>query len=339
MQERVSQQGPPIRVFYLGSGEAGVPVLARLLEAPDIEIVGVATQPDRPAGRRQRPQPTPIAGFAARRGLPLERPESVNRPAFLDLLRGCSPELVVVLSFGQILKRELLDMPRFGCLNVHFSLLPRHRGASPVSAAILAGDAETGISFMRMDEGLDTGPVYCRVRLGLRGTETAGELEERLAALAAEHVCACIRKVCRGGLGPEPQPEEGATYAPRIRKQDAALDWSEPAERIERCVRAYHPWPKAWFVVDVRGRRRRLQLTRAAVCPSAVAGRHPPGSTLEAGPGGWIVACGHGALRLLEVVPEGRRPMDVRAYLRGNRIAVGDVLPAAVEEEKPEKQL
>jgi len=314
-------------------------VLDRLMEAPDIELVGVTTQPDRPAGRRQRLQPTPIAEFATRRGLALEKPESVNCPAFLDLMRGRCPDLVTVLSFGQILKRELLEIPRFGCLNVHFSLLPRYRGASPVSAAILAGDAETGISFMRMDEGLDTGPVYRRVRVPLSGTETSGELERRLAMLAAEHICACIRHVCRGDLEPEPQRGDGATYAPRIRKQDAALDWSQSATRLERCVRAYYPRPKAWFVVEAGGRRRRLQLTRAEVCPAPAGSRCFPGSVLEAGPGGWVVACGHGALRLLEVVPEGRRPMDVRAYLRGNRIAAGDVLPGAVEHEPPEKKM
>lgn len=300
------------------------------MDASAIELVGVGTQPDRPAARRRRLRPTPIAEFAAEQGLSVDKPESVNRPEFIEHLRRLDPELVVVLSFGQILKQPLLELSPFGCLNVHFSLLPRHRGASPMAAAILAGDAETGISFMRMDRGLDTGPVYRRISVSLDGRETTADLEERLRQLAAEHVYDCVWSVCREGLRPKPQPLEGSTYAPRICKQNAAVDWALPSEQIDRIVRAYYPWPKAYFFVDVKGVRRRLQLTRAESTTLSRSGQDPlPGQVVEAGREAWTVACGRGALRLLEVVPEGRRPMAAPAYLRGHPIPVGTMLLSA----------
>ncbi len=312
------QEDSPIRVYFLGSGGEGVPVLQRLLDDPAIQVAGIGTQPDRPAGRNRRPRPTPVAQFAETCGRSVEKPASVNSPDFLERLRRLDLHILVVVSFGQILKPPLLALPRRRCLNVHLSLLPRHRGAAPVAAAILAGDAEAGVSFMQMDEGLDTGPVYRRIPIPLSGRETTPELSQRLASLAAEHIAQVLTDIVRNGLAPVPQNEAEATYARKIRKQDARIRWQRPAIEIERAVRAYLPWPRAWFQIQQGRRIRRIQVTAAQVVHESF--QQPPGCRIpDSENQSLTIACGAGALRILRLIPEGKSEMEAREFLRGAR--------------------
>ena len=311
-----------VSIYYLSSGRLGIPILDALVDDARIRLLGVGSQPDRPSGRKRRLEPTALARYGLERGIAVERIENVNDEAWLAGLARRSPELVVVASFGQILRPALLNMPASGCLNVHASLLPRHRGASPIAAAILAGDARTGICFMAMDEGLDTGPVYSRVHTEIGPRETAEELETRLGRLAARHVVDVIWAVAREGIEPEPQPDEGVTYAPRLRKKDGELRWDEAAADLARRVRAMIPWPRAFTFLPTTKGRRRLQIVEAVPEKFNGAGAFP-GEVLAAGTDGLVVACGEGQLRLLSVIPEGRSRMSVSDFLRGNSLDVG----------------
>lgn len=322
----------PVSVYYLASGRLGVPLLDALAGDARIRLVGVGTQPDRLGGRHRRPIATPIGAHAERLGRTADRVPSVNADAFLSRLSAIAPEVVVVASFGQILKPALLALPACGCFNVHASLLPRHRGAAPVSAAILAGDARTGISFMRMDAGLDTGPVYRTLSTPIGPAETTGELEERLAHLAAGGLVDCLWDVARGGLAAVPQPREGVTYAARLVKEDGRLDWSLSALQLSRQVRAMAPWPGTFTEMLTGGRRLRLQVLSVAV-QAGVLHRGQPGEVLQADGDGWVIACGEGALRLTQVRAEGRAAMDADAFLRGHRVPVGTRLGVPEHEE------
>ncbi len=307
-----------------------MPILDRLLSSNRVTVCGVATQPDRPAGRRRYPKATPVGERAGELGIALRKLQSVNDPTFLRFLREVEPEVVLVTAFGQILGPRLLALPATGCINIHASLLPRHRGAAPVSAAILAGDDETGISFMKMDEGLDTGPVYLKVRTPIGPLETAGELERRLACLAAQHAEAVIWGAAREGLPTREQTEENATYAVKLQKKDGLVDWRRSAFEIGRHVRALFPWPKAFTFFPTRKGLRRVQL--AAVTPEAALCDAPPGTILKADDShGLIVACGAGRLCLDRLVPEGRREMGAAEFLRGHPLQQGTMLACPPE--------
>jgi len=321
----------PVRVFFLGSGRLGLPVLARLAEADGIYLTGVATQPDRPSGRRRRLHPTPIGEYAETLGVPLLKPASVNTALFLAHTAACRPEVVVVVAFGQLLRTDMLEAAPFGCLNVHASLLPRHRGAAPVNAAILCGDDQTGVSFMKLDAGLDTGPLYETHAIGLAGTETADGLEATLGELAAERIVDCVIAVCRQGLQAVPQAAEGVSYAPKLRKQDGALDWTLPATVLERRVRGLLPWPRAYFYLQHTGGGRRIQVIGATAAAVADA-TFLPGDVLVANDDGLIIGCGDGALQIFRIIPEGGREMSVAQYLRGSPLS----LPCRVADGTPE---
>ena len=316
--------GKPIAVYFLGSGALAVPVLEGLLKDGRVRIVGIGTQPDKPAGRKRQLCPTPVGQFCAERGLAVDKPASVNTPEFLDRLKGLAPETVVVASFGQLLKEAILGLPSYGCLNVHASLLPRWRGASPINAAILNGDAEAGICFMAMDRGLDTGAVYEAWPLALQGDETSESLERELATLAAGRIADCLESVCRGGRRPRPQPTEGATYAAKLRKQDGIIDWNRSAADIDRQVRGLQPWPRAGFQLETDKGPCTLQVVRAELlkCPRPTTDT-APGTILEAGNQGLVIACGQDALRLIRVIPEGRPEMAAADFLRGARLLPG----------------
>ncbi len=318
------EPGRAIKVFFLGSGNLGIPVLDALVNSDEIELSGVGSQPDRPAGRNRIPSPAPLAAHAESLGFEVCKPSSINNAAFIDELRRLRPELVVVVAFGQILRPPLLELPEFGCFNVHASLLPRYRGASPVTAAILSGDEETGVSFMRLDQGMDTGPVYRSVQVAIPATATAGDLESALARLAAEHVVQTICEVCKNGLEPVPQNDTAATYAGRLSKKDGVIDWNTPATVVERMVRAYNPWPRATCFMQKRKGLRRLQITGAQVIetpPDLTAKK--PGEVLVVDRQNMIVACGEDALKIERVIPEGSREMNTPEFLRGATIANG----------------
>ncbi len=315
----------PLRVYCLAAGAIAVPLLAALHADARFVVVGLGTQVDRPSGRHRLPTPTAVGAWAHAQGHPVSQLDDVNAPAVVAAVQALAPDFLVVFAFGQLLAPAVLAVPRLGSINVHASLLPRHRGAAPVSAAILAGDAETGISVMRMAAGLDRGPVYAQFRLPLSGREYAPELEARLAALAAAHTGETLVRVARGELTPCPQADGPASYARKLSKDRGQLKWTLPAVRLERMVRAFHPWPGAWFTLTTPKGARRLRLTAAAAVPAA-APPVPPGTIVQADRQGWAVQTAAGVLQILNLVPEGRSEMSAVEFLRGSPLHVGDVL-------------
>ncbi len=306
------------RVVFMGSPSFAVPALEALVGT--YSVVGVVTQPDRPAGRGSRLRPPPVKVAAERLGLPVFQPERVAAPDALAHLRAWAPDVVIVAAFGQILPPELLSLPPCGCLNLHASLLPRWRGASPIAAALLAGDTVTGVTLMQMDEGVDTGPILARREEPIRPDDTTGTLTERLARVAAELLMEVLPGYLAGEVRPAPQPEEGVTYCRPLKKADGRLDWTRPATELERQVRAMTPWPGAFTFWEGQ----MVKVLRAAPLPEWP-GPEPPGTVVPLGEGAAVVA-GRGALQLLEVQMAGRNPLPIEAFLRGRRNFIGAVL-------------
>lgn len=307
----------------MGTPNFAIPALEALADA--YHVVGVVTQPDRPAGRGRRTAPSPVKQVALERGLPLYQPRSLRAPEAVAQLAAWRPEVIVVAAFGQILRQDVLELPPYGCLNVHASLLPRWRGAAPVPAAILGGDKVTGVTIMRMDAGLDTGPILAQREELIRPDDTTGTLEGRLAQLGAALLMDTLPLYLAEELSPQSQPAEGATYASQLRKEDGRIDWTLPAVELDRQVRAFNPWPGAFTT----WRGRRLKVLRAAPLPDW--DRNAPPGTVFTLADGLAVAAGRGALRLEEVQLAGKRPMDIEAFLHGRRDFVGGQLGVAEE--------
>jgi len=318
-------ENTPVRLYYLASGKLGIPIFDALRTDPKVSLLGVGSQPDRAAGRKQLMVATPVASHAEQHGVRVDRVNSVNTPEFLDQLRALTIELLVVASFGQLLKPDLLSIPQLGCLNVHASLLPRFRGASPINMAILRGDDKTGVSFMRMEAGLDTGPVYCQYELPILEHDNADSLEQRLGELAADHIGDVIWRIARAGLQPLPQLDIAATYARKIKKHDGAIRWALPARQLLRMILAYSPWPRVAAVVPGGKGPKRIQITDAAVVDGVMPVMRP-GTVLAQGRDGLLVACGQNALRIQRIIPEGRPEMKADDFLRGNPIPNGTIL-------------
>ena len=305
-----------LKIYFLGSGEIAVPVLQACLTSPELELVGVGTQPDRAAGRRGKLSPTPVGRAAAELGLNPDKPENVNAPDFLAGLRALAPDMVVVVSFGQLLRQELLELPRYGCVNVHASLLPRYRGASPIVQAILHRDAETGVCFMRMEKGLDTGAVYRTLRYPLNGAEYADALELALGEFAGRETAATLVGIAAGDYPPVPQDDAAATVCRKIRKEDAWIDWRRTAGDLAAMVRAYHPGPGARCRVRRSSGDSVLTLRRVEVLPDR---SMAPGEVCIPDRRTLLVGCGAGALKFLELTPESSKTMDAAAFLNGLR--------------------
>jgi len=302
------------RVAFFGTPDFALPTLQALVAAERAPLL-VVTQPDRPSGRGQRVQAPPVAHWAREHGLEIWQPARVRDPEVLERIAGLELDLAVVAAFGQIFPRALLELPRHGCVNVHASLLPRHRGAAPVQAALLAGDAETGVSIMQMDEGLDTGPVLLQASTRLAGHETAGELLARLAHLGAALVLETIPGLESGTLVARPQPDAGATHAPRLRKEQGRADWSQPAASIFRQLRAFTPWPGV--TAELAGEPVKLLWGE----PLAERSEAPPGSVLGPRHDALAVACGEGTvLGVAKLQRPGRRPLPAAELLRGERL-------------------
>jgi methionyl-tRNA formyltransferase len=301
-----------LRILFAGTPEfAEVPLRALLAEG--FVPLAVLTQPDRPAGRGREVQASPVKQLALAAGIPVHQPVSLREPAVAELLAGLMPDLLIVVAYGLILPARILGIPPLGCWNIHASLLPRWRGAAPIQRAIEAGDAETGVCIMQMDAGLDTGPVLLRASTALDGSETTGSLHDRLAQLGADSLLHCLRRLAGGEhLAAVPQPPEGVSYARKLDKREAEIDWSQPAELLERRVRAFNPWPVAWCAIgDERVRVWKASHVRLAH------GR-PPGTvlgTVLADGAGIDVATGCEVLRLLELQPPGKRRMDATDFL------------------------
>ncbi len=300
----------------MGTPKFALPTLEKLCDA--YSIVGIVTQPDRPAGRGRQCVAPPVKLLAEGEGIPVFQPERLRAIEAVEHVRAWMPDLIVVAAFGQILPAVILELPRFGALNIHSSLLPRWRGATPVQAALLAGDSVTGVTIMRMDEGLDTGPIIAQRELPIRENETAGELEERLAQLGAELLLDVLPAYLSGELQPRPQPEEGVTLTRRLRKEAAALDWQQPALKLERQIRAFSPEPGAFTMWGVE----RLKILRAQALREAPFPQTTPGTVFawESMP---AVATGDGALVLLQLQMAGKRPMSGDAFLRGKNAVLG----------------
>lgn len=312
------------KIYFLGSGVIACPVLKAIASSPGLALVGVGTQLDRPAGRSRRSTPTPVASAAAEIGIEAERIGSVNDPAFLEGLRRKEPDLILVISFGQLLRAEILALPASGCVNIHASLLPRYRGASPITQCILNRDSETGVCFMAMERGLDTGAVYQTIPLPLDHTEYASELEFKLGRIAAEAAPGVLGSICRGELRAVPQDSVSATVCTKIRKADGLIRWTGFCQEIEAMVRAYCPWPGAFSRVRTSKGEESVTLLRVAMRRD-LAGR--PGEVLRADKYGLVVACGRGAIEILELAPPGRRSMPATAWLNGLRGEIPEFLP------------
>ncbi len=310
-------------VIFMGSAELACASLRALHQAECIELLAVVTQPDKPKGRDLKLGPTPVGALAETLGLPLHKPRRARDPEFIELIRSLRPELMVVVAYGQILPQTLLDIPRHGCLNVHTSILPKYRGAAPIQWAIVEGEPETGVSLMQMDAGLDTGPVIAEARTPIHDEDDAQTLHDRLAGLGAELLLRTIPDFIAGRLQPVTQPAEGSTYARKITKEDGRIDWSRPARAIFNQIRGFNPWPVAFTHLSTSGRSRLLKIWRGRV-EERSPGR--PGEILAAGGEELVVACGTGALRILELQPEGSRRMSAREFLSGHPLSAGTVL-------------
>jgi methionyl-tRNA formyltransferase len=308
------------RIVFAGSSDFALPSLAGLARCgAALEVAGVLTQPDRPAGRRRIPTATAVRAWAEANGIPVRTPSSLREPKAMAELAKLRPTALVVVDYGLILPREMLELPRAGCINGHASLLPRWRGAAPVQHAILSGDQLTGVSVMLMDEGLDTGPVYKMQSIEIGETETGGELRARLASLCADLLCETLPEILAGRLKPQPQDHAGATYAGKLDVAGAALDWRESATLLARRIRAYAPRPGAW--TTWRGQRLKFhRATPLAERDSAEAGR-----VWRTGPDGIDVATGEGSVRVLELQPPGGRNLTAREFLN-SRPMLGELL-------------
>ncbi|MEN6410379.1 MAG: methionyl-tRNA formyltransferase [Anaerolineaceae bacterium] len=297
-----------IRIVFMGSPDFAVPTLQAL--ADHSPVVGVVTQPDKPAGRGQVLTPPPVKQLALQLKIPVIQPQRLKEPAALAQLEAWQPDMIVVAAFGQILRPAVLEMPRFGCINVHASLLPRWRGAAPIQAAILAGDAQTGITIMRMDAGVDTGDILAQRAEPILPTDTAETLTTRLAALGGSFLVETLPHILSGDLIPQPQNAGEATYAAMLKKSDGELDFSQPAVDLERRVRAMSPWPGAYTTWQGQI----LKVHRAHVEHASAV----PGALLRVGslP---AIAAADGALVLDEVQPAGKKPMPGEVFLRGAR--------------------
>lgn len=297
----------------MGTPDFAVPAL-EALHAAGHEVAAAYTQPPRPAGRGGKPRPSPVQRRAEGLGIEVRCPETLRDPRAQAAFAALGAEAAVVAAYGLILPPPVLAAPARGCLNLHASLLPRWRGAAPIQRAVMAGDRETGMCVMRMEAGLDTGPVLLRERTPIGPEDTAGDLHDRLAAMGARLAVEALARL--DALVPEPQPEQGVTYAAKIDKREARVDWSRPAVAVDRLVRGLSPAPGAW--TEWGGRRLRLLRSRLAE------GSGPPGTLL----GGLVVACGEGAVAITEVQPEGRGRMAAAAFLRGAALPEGAVLGA-----------
>lgn len=309
----------PWRIVFMGTPAFACPSLEALLAGPD-QVVGVVCQPDRPRGRGLALAAPPVKTLAASHGLPVLQPVKVRTPEFLEALCELAPDLVVVAAYGRILPRSILDLPPRGCINVHASILPRHRGAAPIQHAILAGDRETGVTIMAMSEEMDAGDVLLIRRTPITDEDTGGLLGTRLSQLGAEALAVAITGLKDGSIRPVAQPADGITFAPRIEREHTRLDWTKPADVLARVVRAFAPDPAAFTTLGGAA----LKVLAAEVR----AGTGAPGTVLEAGPRGLVVATGDRALALLEVQLQGKRRMPVGAFLAGHRVDAGSCLGA-----------
>jgi methionyl-tRNA formyltransferase len=309
----------PLQIIFAGTPEFAAVVLRQLLEA-EYQIGAVYTQPDRPSGRGRHLTPSPVKAVATAHQLPVYQPITLRDEASQAQLAALAPDLLIVAAYGLILPAAVLQIPSLGCINIHASLLPRWRGAAPIQRALLAGDKETGISIMQMETGLDTGPVLHTACCPIHPNDTATILHDCLAKLGAETLLHCLPSLAAGNITAISQDESQACYAAKIHKEESWIDWSQPANLLERQVRAFNPWP----VAQTQSKGQILRVWSATALTQTTAA--PPGTVLTANKRGIDVATGNGTLRLLEVQPAGKRIMAIQDYLNAHPLAPGTVL-------------
>lgn len=309
------------KVVFLGTPEFAVPSLKALASDPDIKVAAVITQPDRPSGRGQKMTPPPVKRAALEAGLPVHQFQRIrNNPEALAVLEKAQPDVCVVAAFGQILPIEFFDLPPFGTVNVHASVLPAYRGASPIVHAILNGDKETGVTIMKIDAGMDTGDILSVRWTPIPPGATAGDLATVLAGQGARLLLPTLREYLGGKLSPTPQPAESATYAPRITRDDGHIDWGHSAAEVHNRLRAMNPWPGAF----TEWRDAELKIWRAVLASPDASGA-APGTILELDPSGIEVQCGSEAVRLTELQLPNRKRVGARDFINGTRVSVGEV--------------
>ncbi|MEZ5647787.1 MAG: methionyl-tRNA formyltransferase [Alphaproteobacteria bacterium] len=309
-----------MRLAFMGSPSFAVSALAALIAAGH-EILAVYTQPPRPTGRGHKEQPSSVHVFAANHGLAVRTPRHLKDPQDQKAFSDLQLDAAIIVAYGIILPKPILEAPRYGCLNIHASLLPRWRGAAPIHAALLAGDPETGITIMQMDEGLDTGPILMQTRFSIAADETLGSLHDRLSSIGATAIVTALSELEKGRLHAISQPEVGASYAHKITKEDARLDWTLPAQVLARRIRAFAPTPGAFFDYG----QERIKVLKAEELSQSI--QESPGKILRGSPNRELcIACGVGGLRLLQLQRPGRQPLAAAEFLRGFPISSGVVL-------------
>ncbi len=313
-----------MRIVFMGTPDFAVPALAALAEGGH-EIAAVVTQPDKQKGRGKAVQMTPVKAWAVEHGISVYQPVKVREEAFVRVLRELAPQVIVVAAFGQILTKEILELPPFGCVNIHASLLPKYRGAAPIQWAILSGEKETGITTMQMNEGLDTGDMLERVVIPIAADETGGSLHDKLSQAGGPLILSTLKKLEEGTIHPVPQGESGTCYAKMLTKSLGDIDWSRPAQEIERLIRGLNPWPSAY--TGWNGKT--IKIWSGQVLPDAEPAPggpdYLPGQVLKADKDELLVRTGSGTLRIKELQLEGKKRMDAAAFLRGCPIKAGDV--------------
>lgn len=306
-----------MRIVFIGTGDIGLPALSLLLESQDHHLLGVVTQPDKPAGRHQELQTSPVKELALRHHVPIFQPRKIRERSAIEQIQFLRPEVIVVMAYGQILPRDILHAPTIACLNLHASLLPRHRGAAPIQAAIEAGDRESGITVMFMDEGLDTGDILSETRTRINRRETGGSLHDRLATIAPQALADALLLLKRGTAPRTPQDNSAATYAPRLTRENGRIDWTADAAAIDRKIRAMNPWPAA-FTSLPDGRKLKVF---SCIQSRKQSGVH--GGIIRCDKHGILVSAGSGGVLLRDVQPEGKRRMTAAEFLLGNPLQPG----------------
>jgi len=312
----------PLRVIFMGTAELACASLQALLSSPEFAVQAVVTQPDRPKGRDLKLQPPEMKKLALAANIPVLQPERAREPQFIEELKQFAPDYIVVIAYGQILPRAILDIPKFGCVNVHTSLLPRYRGAAPIQAALLNGDPETGVTVMQMDEGLDTGPIIRQRTIRIESADDAATLHDKLAIVGAEILLPALIDFAAGNIQGYPQNHAEATHVKKIKKEDGQLDWTQPAQVLQNRIRAFTPWPGAFTFQKTPDKARLLKIWRAEV----MSAQGQAGTVLAADNSGVVVGCGENALRILRLQREGGRQMSAAEFLQGNPIRVGEQL-------------
>jgi methionyl-tRNA formyltransferase len=309
-----------LRILFMGTAELSCASLDALAGDGRFHVIAVVTQPDKPKGRDLKSQASPVKILARQRGLPVLQPARARDESFLAELRRLQPDLIVVVAYGQILPPAILDLPPHGCLNVHTSLLPKYRGAAPIQRAIANGDAETGVTIMKMDAGLDTGPIVSQRRTPIRMDDDSATLHDRLAQLGAELLIQAIPDFAAGKINPVPQPAAEASYAAKIKKEDGRVDWHQPARVIGSRLRAFTPWPGAFTFLPGSPKPQLLKIWKAEVIQQSGG----EGEILQADKAGIVVGCGQDALRILELQREGGRRMSAAEFLAGHPLRAGE---------------